>query len=284
MIQGGTAAGGVWVNDAVQQRTTFYDAKGAMQTVVRWPSMSRTHDGGASATGPAFLMPNAWLDSTTFLGILIPGQPDASMQLVRASVRGGIERTAVLPTHPAPTGPCIRTSPQAVVLRCPNGRRAFSSDGGRFAWVTQSALDDARGWYRLEVRNVQGMLLHTDSVTVSRPVISVAERERLTRSVTGAMQRAGVPRSAAPTIADLPRYDVSVEDVWVANDGTAWIRLPGARGEAVIFHRHVVGRRGFERWAAPAGFVMLGVGSNTAIGRLIGDDGVSRVVEYTVLQ
>jgi hypothetical protein len=49
MMQGGTLAGGVWVNDAVQPRTTFYDAKGAMQSVVRWPSMSRTRDGRARA-------------------------------------------------------------------------------------------------------------------------------------------------------------------------------------------------------------------------------------------
>ncbi len=282
MMQGGTLAGGVWVNDAVQQRTTFYDAKGAMQSVVRWPSMSRTHDGGTSATGPAFLIPNAWLDSTTFLGILIPGQPGASLRLTRASVRGGIERESELPTQPPPTGSCIRTSPQAVILRCPTRRWAFSPQGGRFALVTQSAHDDARGWYRLEVRNVQGTILHTDSVAVTRPAISAAERERLTRSVTGAVQRAGVPRGVGPRIAPLPRYDVSVEDVWVADDGTAWVQLPSARGEEVTFHRHVVGRRGFGRWVSPPDFVMLWAGSSTVIGRLVGDDGVSRVVEYTV--
>lgn len=282
MMQGGTLAGGIWVNDAVQQRTTFYDVKGAMQAVVRWPPMHRTNDRGSSATGPAFLIPNAWLDSTTFLGILIPGQPEASLRLTRASVRRGIERESVLPTQPAPTGSCIRTSPQAVILRCPNGRTAFSSDGGRFAWVTQSAHDDARGWYRLEVRNVQGTILHTDSVAVTRPVISAAERERLTRSITGAVQRAGVPRGAGPRVLPLPRYDVSVEDVWVADDGTVWIELPSARGEGVTFHRHVVGRRGVGRWVSPPDFVMLWVGSSTVIGRLVGDDGVSRVVEYTV--
>jgi hypothetical protein len=280
MLQGGTAAGGVWVNDAVQQRTTFYDVKGAMQSVVRWPASSRPAEGS-----PFFLLPNAWLDSTRFLGLVIPlapGPNEVPIRLAAASVRGGIEQESGLPTQPAPTGSCIRTSPQSVILRCPTRRWAFSPDGGRFAWATQSALDDARGWYRLEVRNVQGTILHTDSVAVTRQVISAAERERLTRSVTGAVQRAGVPQRAAPRIAPLPRYDVSVEDVWVADDGTAWIELPNARGEGVTFHRHVVGRRGVGRWVSPPDFVMLWVGSSTVIGRLVGDDGVSRVVEYTV--
>jgi hypothetical protein len=285
--EGGTAGEGIWVADAAQQRTTFYGPSGVLRATVRWPAIVRHATESVSPAGRVALSPRAWLDTNEFLGLAIPVAAGTDgttiIRLARASVQGGIEKEHVLPTQPAPTGRCAQVSPRVVVLRCPLARHAFSTDGGRFAWVTQSAMDDARGWYRLEVRDAQGSILNTDSVAVTRRLISAAERDRLTRSVATAVRRAGVARSAEPTVAEPPRFSLSVDEVWVATDGTTWIQLPGKGDTEVAFHRHVVGRRGFGRWTAPTDFVVLWAGSTSVIGRHVNEAGVTVLVEYTVV-